>query len=282
MNPERIIRVFPRRTSATPDDALAVVDRLPTTTDQADAVHVSVSWTWDLPRAEELARAWASVAPVIIGGPATGQRSGDFVAGMYVKHGYTITSRGCPNKCWFCSVWRREGDVVRELPIADGWKVLDDNLLACRDDHIRAVFGMLERQKSRPEFVGGLEAKRLKQWQAEELKRINPESMFFAYDTEDDLEPLQQAGLLLDAAGFKRTSHTRRCYVLCGWPKDTMEAAEHRMHQTLDAGFYPMAMLWRDREGQTDKEWRRFQRVWANPFILFTESRKYLASKGVA
>ena len=75
--------------------------------------------------------------------------------GLYLKHGYTITSRGCHNNCWFCSVPKREG-ALRELPINDGWNILDDNLLACSENHIRAVFEMLKRQKHKPEFTGGI------------------------------------------------------------------------------------------------------------------------------
>ena len=42
---------------------------------------------------------------------------GDFVPGRYLAPGYVITSRGCPNRCWFCSVWRREG-ALREFQAA--------------------------------------------------------------------------------------------------------------------------------------------------------------------
>lgn len=154
----RIIRVFPRKTRATPDDGLAAVGRGPELFDEADEVHVSVAFTWDLPLAERLAREWRYVAPVSVGGPATGQRGEAFVAGRYLRRGYTITSRGCRNRCWFCSVWRRDGD-IRELPIVDGWNVLDDNLLQCSDDHVRSVFAMLARQGRRPQFTGGLEAR---------------------------------------------------------------------------------------------------------------------------
>lgn len=111
--------------------------------DEADEVHISVTFTWDMPRAEQLSKSWEAVASVKIGGPVTGQKSENFTPGMYLKNGYVITSRGCPNKCWFCSVWKREG-TVRELPIMQGWNVLDDNLLACSDSHIKKVMQMLE------------------------------------------------------------------------------------------------------------------------------------------
>lgn len=235
---------------------------------EADAVHISVAFTWDLPEAERLAREWRHVAPVEIGGPATGAAGGDFEPGRYLRDGYVITSRGCPNRCWFCSVWRREGNVVRELPICAGWNVLDDNLLACSQGHILGVFQMLHQQKRAAEFTGGLEAKRLQPWHVELLRQVRPEQIFFAYDTQDDLEPLREAGKLLEAGGFKKTSHVRRAYVLIGYPGDGFESAEARLKDCLSAGFMPMAMLYRDETGHTAEEWRKFQRLWARPAII--------------
>jgi hypothetical protein len=235
--------------------------------DQADKIHISVSWTYDMNRAEWLAEQWRQVAPVTIGGPATGMAGDDFVAGMYLKHGYTITSRGCNNRCWFCSVWKREGD-THELPIVDGWNLLDDNILACSDEHIKAVFNMLGRQKRRPEFTGGLEAKRLKEWHCTAMKDMKAKQLFFAYDTPDDYDPLVEAGKLLLQAGFTTASHCLRCYVLCGYPNDSFDKAEKRMHQTMSAGFMPMAMLWRDEKGNRDNQWMKWQRTWARPSII--------------
>lgn len=67
---KRIIRVFPTRTHATPDDELVRVRTTPSLFDEADEVHISVAFTWDIPLAEWLAVQWAPVAPVRVGGPA--------------------------------------------------------------------------------------------------------------------------------------------------------------------------------------------------------------------
>ncbi len=265
----KIIRVFPRRTKATPVDRLAYVGS-PDLFAEADEVHISVTFTWDIPAALELAKEWVNVAPVKTGGPAFSWRGGDFQPGRYLKPGYVITSRGCPNRCWFCSVWKREGD-VRELPIADGWNVLDDNLLACSDSHIRRVFLMLQNQKKqghRVQFTGGLEAARLQPWHVMLLRDLKPKQIFFAYDTPDDLESLREAGQVLINAGFTTASHSLRCYVLVGYPGDSMDKAKKRLCETIEAGFMPMAMLYRDEAGTTKKEWRKFQRTWARPALI--------------
>ena len=268
----RIARVFPTHNRATPTDALAFTSSPGLFPPHVDEVHISVTFTWDQWRADVLAREWEGVAPVQIGGPGVGMRGEDFTPGMYLKPGYVITSRGCPNRCWFCSVWKREGN-VRELPIRNGWNVLDDNLLACSESHIRAVFGMLKQQPQRAEFTGGFEAARLQDWHIDLLADLKPKQVFFAYDTPDDLEPLQAIAPKLKDAGFTAASHCIRCYVLIGYPKDSFQAAEERLRTVIMLGFFPMAMLYRNIQGKVDPQWRRFQREWARPHILGFKSK---------
>ena len=265
-----MIRVFPRRTRATPTDPLAYVGS-PDMFAEADAVHISVAFTRDLPAAERLAREWRYVAPVSIGGPATGQRGEEFAPGKYLKPGYVITSRGCPNCCWFCAAWRREGP-TREYAIRDGWNVLDDNLLACSDTHVNAVFDMLARQKHPAEFTGGLEAARLKPWHVARLRSLHPKQLFFAYDGPEDRDPLHEAGRLLLEAGFTRESHRLRAYVLMGYKGDTMDKASARLSDCIEAGFMPMAMLYRDEGWEPGEEWKRFRRRWSRPAIMASRS----------
>ena len=72
------IRVFPRRTKATPVDRLAYCGP-PDLFAEADEVHVSVAFTADKAIAERLAEAWRVVAPVKIGGVAYGDASLEFI-----------------------------------------------------------------------------------------------------------------------------------------------------------------------------------------------------------
>jgi hypothetical protein len=127
---------------------------------------------------------------------------------------------------------------------------------------------MLKRQPKRPQFAGGLEAKLLTQEMAARLMELKPESIYFAYDTPDDYDPLVQAGKYLQNAGFKKENHVAKCYVLIGYKGDTFEKAEKRLYQTWEAGFMPFAMLYRDFKGQYDAEWKKFQREWANHYIV--------------
>ena len=279
----RIARVFPRRTRATPDDPLAFTGNPPLLSlPEIDEVHVSVAYTYDKPLAEELAYQWEMVGvPVKVGGPAYDDPGGEFVPGMYLKPGYTITSRGCNNHCWFCMASRREGP-LRELEIRDGWDILDNNLLQCSETHIRAVFEMLRRQPHRPKFTGGLEAKEIKPWHCELLREAKPERMYFAYDTPDDYEPLVEAGRMLMEAGITPHSHVMACYNLIGYRGDTFDQAQKRLEQTIRAGFMPYAMLYRDEHGKVDREWAKFQREWLRPAIVSTKFAEVWHQKGEA
>lgn len=278
----RIARVFPRRTNATPDDELVwalVYDKkgkpvwdsaLPPVLamPEIDEVHVSAAFTWDLPYAERLAEAWrVAGVPVLCGGPAYNKPGDDFEPGLYIQRGYTITSRGCPLACWHCSVPQREGS-VRELKIKDGWNVLDDNLLACSDTHVEAVFQMLDRQPKRALLTGGLEPTFLKPWHARRLREIKAMRMYFAYDTPDDYEPLLEAGKIMRREGHSVAAHSMCCYVLIGYGGDSFEKAEKRLTDTVSAGFVPYAMLYRGEDGARDPAWSRFQREWLRPQIV--------------
>lgn len=274
----RLIRVFPRKTKATPNDELAYFGP-PDFFAEADEVHVSVTFTYDKPTAEQLAEQWRHIAPVKIGGVAYGDRGDEFIPGKYIKPGYTFTSRGCPRKCWFCSVPKRD-PVTRLLPITDGWNILDDNLLACPRSHVEEVFAMLRRQDRRIEFTGGLEALSLEDYQVDLLASLKPRpTMFWAYDPGDKFETLEYAARRLLAAGFTKASHRMRCYVLIGYPKDTFALANARLEQMLSIGFTPMAMLWKpetpsQEKYRPDESWRGFQRRWARPAIIHTRDHK--------
>jgi hypothetical protein len=265
----KVIRVFPRRTKATPVDADVRVGDPPGLFDTADEVHISVAFTWDMEIAERLAFQWERVAPVKIGGPATGMRGEKFEAGRYLRNGYTITSRGCPNRCRHCTVPTREG-ALRELPIVDGFNVLDDNLLACSRGHIESVFDMLSRQKEKAEFTGGLEARRLEPWHAKALRELRVKQVFFAYDSGAALQPLRDAGRIMREAGFTTASHKLRCFVLCGFDGDTIAAAEKRLTNAMTAGFVPQAMVWRGEDGKRGREWIPWQRLWSRPAIMMS------------
>jgi hypothetical protein len=270
------IRVFPRKTRATPTDAMSRFGPpdLFDTPDTVDVVDISVTFTYDKAIAERLAEQWHPVAAVRIGGVAYGDIGNTFTPGLYIRPGYTFTSRGCPRRCWFCKVWHTHPTPIL-FPITDGWNILDDNLLACPRPHVEAVFAMLRRQGRRVEFTGGLEALSLEDYQVGLLADLRPRpNCFWAYDPGDAFETLESAARRLIAAGFTPRSHRLNCYVLIGQPGDSFAAAEKRLRDMLAIGFTPRAMLWRpddkpaQKRHEPDAEWRTFQRRWFRPAII--------------
>ena len=276
--PENTIRVFPRRTAATPTDANVFVDRPPNIA-TIEHVHVSVAFTGDIPKAERLADICRLLGyKVEVGGPAYGLPSSDFQRGMYLAEGYVITSRGCDRKCKHCKVPQREGGVLNQLPIVRGHNILDDNLLACKKEHILAVFEMLKAEYKltgkRPLFTGGLEAKRLKPWHVDLLRDVKTERMYFAYDTPSEWQHLLQAGKLLHEGGI--SSHKAKCYILCGFENDTFEKAEKRIHSTWEAGFTPYVMQYMDDDGNRNPAWSKFLEHYKRPQSLHALLKKGL------
>lgn len=274
----KIIRVFPRRTNATPTDELAFVGFPPLYRPTANAVHISVTFTWDRPIAEDLADSWGSYYEIVeIGGPAYEDPGGTFVPGMYLAKGYTITTRGCPNHCSFCLIPEREGE-LRCLPIRPGRIILDNNLLAAPRGHIERVLDMLADQPGPRIFSGGLEAVRLEEWFVQAITAIRFKRLFLAYDRPT------QAGAVADAISLVRYYGHRHdkigCYLLCGYQGDTLDHAARRRQQVIDWGGtpYPMYYQSRDSNGTIPAEWHAFIGAsWVRPGAVHDSKDGYLA-----
>lgn len=275
----RLIRVFVRRTSATPDDALAFVGMPPLGSPDlqgVDEVHISCVFSWDRAAAMRLFSEWSVYFPgrVKFGGPAFDSFGGEFVPGRYVKKGLVITTRGCPNKCSWCFVPEREGK-LRTVPITAGYNVMDNNLLAAPMDHLFGVFDMLRRQKRAAEFTGGLDASLLNMEHLELLKSIRVRRIFLAYDHPFQTEDIERAAAMLKEAGFDREKMW--CYVLVGNNRDTLAKAENRCRMVWKLGFMPFAMLYQpagDKKETYHKLWRDFTRNWTRPAIIKARMRR--------
>ena len=266
----KVIRVFPRRTSHTPDDGMAFVGDPPLFRPPADEVHVSCTFTWDIDEANRLAEAWGAQYPgrVKLGGPALDDPGGEFTPGLYVKYGLTITSRGCPRRCRFCFVPRREG-ALRTLSIRPGHVINDNTLLACAREHVEAVFDMLRGQRG-VNFRGGLDVRLLRPWHVAAFKGLSVSEFWFAADYPRDWTPLERAADSM--ADFPRRK--KRCYVLLGFGGDTPRAAVERLEHVWGLGFLPFAAFYRGPGGRIKtREWAAIQREWSRPAAMVTRHR---------
>lgn len=265
----KIIRVFPRRTSLTPRDAYAFIGDPPLWKPEADEVHVSVTFTWDIEEGYRLREAWAAHYSIVkIGGPAIAPPENGFESGMYVKHGVTFTSRGCPHHCPWCLASKQEGP-LRLLKIQPGWIIQDNNLLATPRKHQKQVYAMLCSQRHRIDLAGGLEAARIDGWVAEQLQRLRIGQIFLACDTKTALEPLRQAVSQLSFLNRRQL----RCYVLIGFKEDeTISEAERRLEAVWQVGCLPFAQLFQppDHYIKYSSDWRNLARRWSRPAIMFS------------
>lgn len=279
-----IARVFPRRTKMTPTDENAFVGEPPLGCPQYEEVHISVCFTWDIDRSHYLAAQWRPYGKIKIGGPAVEHAQGEFMPGRYIKKGVTITSRGCPNKCWFCLVPQRTGGLLTQLPIKSGRIVQDDNLLACSQRHIRDVFDMLSEQKA-IEFAGGLEAQRVTQAIAERLRWLRIRHIWLSYDAVEDEEALKYA---IDNLKPFFSRRQIRCYVLIGYPGDTLSKAELRLKSIWQMGTLPFAMRYRKPAKSMnhsfvfhERGWNILTRQWTRPAIIETIMKEKLSPRGL-
>jgi hypothetical protein len=259
-----MIRVFPRKTKWTPPDDLAFVGEPGLFRPPEMPVRISVTFTWDIPEAERLYRAWSAYySDVQIGGPAFGDPGDNFTPGQFVKPGIVFTSRGCSKDCEWCLAPKREG-WIRELPIADGWDVADNNVLACSRNHIESVFEMLHRQPEPIKFSGGLDAEMLQPWHVDLLKTIRLKFAWFACDYPGALQNIERIADLM--ADFSREK--KRCYVLIGFNGETVRQAENRLEAVYNMDFLPMAMLYRGPELKQEHwsaDWLKLRRTWVRP-----------------
>lgn len=271
-NIHKIIRVFPRRTKWTPTDDLAFIGEPPLFELPNLPVCVSVTFTWDIDEADRISTAWQKRVSdnVSLGGPAlenlpaisyATRKSISFIPGRFIKEGVTFTSRGCPKNCPWCLVSRREGS-LREINIAPGHIVQDNNLLACSQGHIERVFEMLRQQKKGIVFSGGLDIDYLQPWHIDLLKTIKVSELWVACDCEKDLKRLNKAADLL--ADFPEEK--KRCYVMIGFGDERVTEAERRLEAVYAKGFLPFAQLYR---GPHDESWgtcwKNLQRKWSRP-----------------
>ncbi len=261
-----VLRVFPRRTSATPIDPMAFVGWPTLFRPKADEVKVSVAFTWDLPLAQMLADAWGLYYPkVSVGGPACGDTGDSFTPGEFIREGYVFTSRGCDNNCPWCLVPEREGK-IRLLPITEGWIINDNNFLQTPPQHRQVVYQMLARQKHQADFRGGLQASLVTNAVAEELRGVRISRVWLAADTNGALIPLRRALQRLSFLGRERCF----AYVLIAYGDETMVQAESRLRAVWEAGAIPFAQLYQspDHYIEYSQEWRQFARKWCRPAAI--------------
>lgn len=245
----------------TPNDDYAFVGDPPLLKPEADEVHISVSFTWDIDEGRHLMSAWKQYYPIVkLSGPAFKADCNEFNPGFYVKHGVTFTSRGCNNNCPWCLA--REEGKLRTIDIQPGNIIQDNNVLQCGYPHIGKVVDMLKKQRLIA-FSGGVDSRLLTDRIADDLRGLSIYQLFFACDTKEAIRPLRKA--IFKLSGFRRNQ--LRCYVLLAFDSETISEATERLEQVWGTGCLPFAQLYQppDRYIHYSKAWRDLARTWSRP-----------------
>ena len=209
---------------------------------------LSVPFTWLLP----VARAIALQNPnerIAVGGPGA-KLLPDYAStfaeiepfqpeGVLQRHHpeATRTSIGCSNSCWFCSVRTISG----EFRVMDDWPlgriIMDDNLLAAGENHIRRVCERLDGIQNL--IIEGLDPKLLTPTLAGLIAGLRPKSVRMGWDSEAETEQVWDAIATWRAAGGAKAAI--RPYVLINAGETPMQA-EGRMMRLQEAGHWGMVM----------------------------------------
>ena len=236
---------------------------------EADEVHVSVTFTWDIEEGHRLADAWGQYYKVVrLDGPAFGDCPNGFIPGRYLRHGVTFTTRGCNNHCPWCLVPKREGKFSQLWDFAPGHIIQDNNILQASKRHLQRVADMLHTQRKAAIFSGGLQTNLIDTWVSCWLEGLRINSIFLAADTNAALPALRKAVDKLEFLG--RNSNKLRCYVLIAYNGETIAQATARLEAVWEAGCVPFAQLYQpdDHYINYSLEWKALARTWSRPAAI--------------
>jgi len=165
-----------------------------------------------------------------------------------------------------------EGELTL-LEIKPGWILQDNNLLATPHWHQAAVYEMLRTQSRKVSFPGGLDARLVDDWVADQLRTLRINQVFLAADTEAALGALETA---VDKLRFL-SRRQLRCYVLLAHGGETVAQAEERLEAVWEIGCLPFAQLYQppDRYIDYSRPWKQLARTWSRPAAMAALHRKH-------
>lgn len=269
----KILRVFLRRTSQTPNDNLVQIGEPDFFTPKdVDEIHISVLFTWDRQEALRLQKIYKLFWPHIksdikVGGPAFPKTvKPEFIAGRYTKRGITRTTRGCNFCCPWCLVPRIEGS-FKELSIIEPGNIIqDDNILFSSWKHFYVVCQMLKKQKG-IRFLGGLDSRLLSDNHIELLRDLSIKELWLSFDSWDRRADFITAIAKLREAGFTRNQ--LRCYCLAGF-NEPIQQSEGRLRFIYECGGLPFIQLYQppqEKKRISEKD-KAFVRSWSKPAAI--------------
>lgn len=188
-----------------------------------------------------------------------------------------MTSRGCPRGCDWCIVGSKEGcRAIKVADVTDFWngqpliKVLDPNILACRDkrDLLSQYREICKpRTGASVDFTQGLDIRCINDADIEDLNHMRIKTLHFAWDNpKQDLK-----GKFEDFSKKFRRKNGGMVYVLTNF-NSTIEEDLYRIYTLRDLNYDPYVMIYN--KPSADKTHRRLQR-WCNNKIIFKSAKTF-------
>lgn len=190
--------------------------------------------------------------------------------GLYNIHdtAYGYLTRGCPRKCPFCIVARKEGtQSVKVANINEFWSgqkkivLLDPNILACSD--WQELLNQLADTGAEVDFTQGLDARLLTDEKVEAIQACKYKILHFAWDNaNDDFTPKM---LEKYAGEWGLRQDKLKVYVLTNYNSSHAQDL-YRIYKLREIGYDPYVMIYD--KYNAPAETRHLQR-WCNNKIIF-------------
>lgn len=188
---------------------------------------------------------------------------------------FGFLTRGCPNKCGFCCVWKKEGLVTHKVADLNEWWngqkeiiLLDANILACRQ-HLE-LLEQLAQSGASVDFTQGLDARFINEKNLEILKRIKIKTIHFAFDFMRNERRIVK-GLKLAKEKLKIDDRKAIVYMLTNFDTNIKDDC-YRVKLIQSAGYAPDVRIYRKNALPKRHILRDLQR-WSNNRVLYRTTK---------
>ena len=191
---------------------------------------------------------------------------------------YGFLTRGCPRRCPFCIVSKKEGHWSRTVTsLHNFWRgqknirLLDPNILACKTV-CKCLLQNLADTGATVDFTQGLDARLLNVGIIKILNKIRMKTIHFAWDSEKDSMAIL-CGLEMYAKTSPIKPHCRVVYVLTNFDT-SFDFDLERVYTLRMMGFAPYIMVYNRQTA--DDRYRRLQR-WVNNRFIFWKCETFVS-----
>lgn len=200
---------------------------------------------------------------------------------------YGFLTRGCPNKCKWCVVPKKEGNIYPYMDVDDiaidnrhNLVLMDNNILAA-GDYAMEQFEKIINSRYRVDFNQGLDARLVDDEAAKMLAKMRwISSIRFGCDTPTQIVEVEKAISLID----QYSANPKHYFLYTIITKDMNESYERISHFRRNKRIRVQAQPYRDLDNskQVLPQWQKDMARWANRKEIFktVDFKDYVPRKG--